>query len=69
MQDLRCNYQYPQSSNSCLVRVEKNTFDRSFKKNKFSNKKFIKRSKFKKNFGYRQKSKKSNFDNNKTVRY
>ena len=52
-----------------IEKVEKNTFQNNFKKNKFSNKKFIKRSKFKKNYGYRQKSKKGNFDNNKVAGY
>ena len=52
-----------------IEKVEKNTFQNNFKKNKFSNKKFIKRSKFKKNYGYRQKSKKGNFDNNKIAGY
>ena len=52
-----------------IEKIEKNFIVQNYKRNKFVNKKYMKRPKYKKNYNYRSKGKKGNIDNNKILEY
>jgi ribonuclease E len=52
-----------------IEKIEKNSIERDFKAKAFTNKRFMKKNKFKKKYGYHSKEKKYNFDNKKSVNY
>jgi len=52
-----------------IMRVEKNLSPKNYKINNFSNKKFMKRHRSKKNYNYHSKNRKNNFEHKKSVNY
>ena len=52
-----------------IENIDKNLIQRDFKREKFANKKFIKKGKFRKKYSHYSKERKYNFDNKKSANY